>query len=180
MTLEEMKAKVLLMIEEYNEDEDTLSNDEDLGNKLNTVINQIQNELARYKKLSAYKTINVEKGQQIKVSDIAEDFYQLNVIKDINYEPIGEFILFNETGTAKIYYYRYPTQIDQDTGDDYVFELSTDLLEIMPYGVAGDILKSDVSETYGNIYYNRYRELLNGLDPRSNTGSIYIDGGVDL
>ena len=47
MTLEEMKAKVLLMIEEYNEDEDTLSNDEDIGNKLNTVINQIQNELSR-------------------------------------------------------------------------------------------------------------------------------------
>ena len=180
MTLEEMKAKTLLMIEEYNEDEDTLSNDEDIGAKLNTVINQIQNELARYKKLSAYKTMEVEEGQQIKASDIAEDFYQLNVIKGINYEPIGEFIVFLETGTAKIYYYRYPTQIDQDTEDDYEFELSTDLLEIMPYGVAGDILKSDVSETYGNIYYNRYRELLNGLDPRFNTGSIYIDGGVDL
>ena len=38
MTLEEMKAKTLLMIEEYNEDEDTLSNDEDIGAKLNTVI----------------------------------------------------------------------------------------------------------------------------------------------
>lgn len=180
MTLEEMKAKTLLMIEEYNEDEDTLSNDEDLGGKLNTVINQIQNEIARYKKLSAYIEKEVKEGDQIKVSDIAEDFYQLNVIKGVKYEVIGEFILFNETGTAKIYYYRYPEQIDQDTEDDFEFDLSTDVLEIMPYGVAGDILKSDVSESYGNIYYNRYRELLNGLDPRSHTGSVYISGGVDL
>lgn len=180
MTLEEMKAKVLLMIEEYNEDEDTLSNDEDIGNKLNTVINQIQNELSRIKKLSAYVTMEVEEGQRTKVSDIADDIYQLNVIKGVDYEPIGDYILFSETGTAQIYYYRYPTQINQDTDDDYEFELSTDVLEIMPYGVAGDILKSDVSETYGNMYYNRYRELINGLDPRNNIGSIYIEGGVDI
>lgn len=180
MTLEEMKAKVLLMIEEYNEDEDTLSNDEDIGNKLNAVINQIQNELVRIKKISAYTTMQVTEGQQINISDIAEDIYQLNVIKGVDYEPIGDFILFNEDGTAQIYYYRYPEQINQETEDDYEFELSTDLLEIMPYGVAGDILKSDVSETYGNIYYNRYKELLSGLDPRNHTGSIYIDGGVDI
>ena len=180
MTLEEMKAKVLLMIEEYNEDEDTLSNDEDIGNKLNTAINQIQNELSRIKKLSAYKTMEVEEDQQIKVSDIADDFYQLNIINGVQYEPIGEFILFKEKGTAKIYYYRYPTQINQDTEDDYEFELSTDVLEIMPCGVAGTVLMSDVSESYGNIYYSRYRESLNRLDPRSNTGSVYIEGGVDL
>ena len=180
MSLEEMKAKVLLMIEEYNEDEDTLSNDEDLGNKLNTVINQIQNELARYKKIPAYKTMEVEEGQQISIKDIADDIYQLNTIKGIKYETIDDFIIFNETGTAKIYYYRYPKQIDQDTEDDYEFELSTDALEIMPYGVAGDILKSDVSESYGNIYYNRYREMMSMLDPRNHTESIYISGGVDI
>lgn len=180
MDLAEMKQKVYSLIEEYNEDADDLTNDPDLAAKMNTVINQIQNELARIKKLSGYTELEVEEGQQKKVSDIAEDIYQLNLIKDIDYEIIGEFILFKETGTAKIYYYRYPTQIDQDTEDDYEFELSTDVLEIMPYGVAGDILKSDVSETYGNIYYNRYRELIKTLDPRSNTGSIYIEGGVDL
>ena len=180
MTLEEMKAKVLLMIEEYNEDEDTLSNDEDIGNKLNTVINQIQNELARIKKISDVKSIEVEEDQEIKLTDIDEKIYQINVIKGVDHDIIGDRIIFNEKGKAKIYYYRYPEQINQDTEDDYVFELTTDLLEIMPYGVAGDILKSDVSESYGNIYANRYNELINRLDPRIHTGSIYIDGGVDL
>ena len=50
----------------------------------------------------------------------------------------------------------------------------------MPYGVAGDLLKSDVSNQYGQIYANRYAELKSQLDPRYSLGSIYIDGGIDV
>ena len=47
----------------------------------------------------------------------------------------------------------------------------------MPYGVAADILKSDVSNGYGQIYAQRYETMLQRLDPRHSTGLIYIDGG---
>ena len=67
-----------------------------------------------------------------------------------------------------------------DTEDTYTFELSRDALEILPYGVAGDLLKSDVSSNYGTIYSNRYKELLQSLDPRNAMTSMYYDGGVDL
>jgi hypothetical protein len=67
-----------------------------------------------------------------------------------------------------------------DTDDDYKFELSTDVLEIMPYGVAADLLKSDVSSQYGSIYAARYGELLNQLDPRYGTGSVLLDGGFGV
>ena len=49
MTLEEMKQKVYSMIEEYNENADDLTDDEDLAMKMNSIINQVQNELSRYK-----------------------------------------------------------------------------------------------------------------------------------
>ena len=60
------------------------------------------------------------------------------------------------------------------------FELSQDALEIMPYGVAGDLLKSDVSSSYGQIYSQRYESMLQRLDQRYSMGSIYIDGGIEL
>lgn len=180
MTLEEMKFKVYAMIEEYNEDSDTFTDDEDYSTKMNSVINQIQNELSRLKKLPEYKTMEVTDGKVITLDSIDNNIYQLNVIKDVDYEMIGDSILFKEDGTARIYYYKYPKQITQDTPDTYKFELSDDVLEIMPYGVAGDLLKSDVSNQYGQVYANRYEQLKSQLDPRYSLGSIYIDGGIDV
>ena len=180
MTLEEMKYKVYAMIEEYNEDEDELTDDSDYSTKMNSVINQIQNELSRLKKLPEYKSMEVTEGQIITLNSIDSNIYQLNVIKDVDYELIGDSVLFKEDGTARVYYYRYPKQITQDTPDTYKFELSDDVLEIMPYGVAGDLLKSDVSNQYGQIYSQRYAELKSQLDPRYSLGSIYIEGGIDV
>ena len=180
MTLEEMKIKIYSLIEEYNENEENLTEDEDLALKMNSVINQIQNELARFKKIPAHKVIEVTEGQEMKISEIDTNVYQLNLIKGIDADITDETIIFNEDGKARIYYYKYPTQINTETPDDYKFELSTDVLEIMPYGVAGDLLKSDVSSNYGTIYSTRYREMIRELDPRYSMGSIVIDGGIDV
>lgn len=181
MTLAEMKEKVYSMIEEYNEDEDDLTEDEDLVLKMNSVINQVQNELSRYKKIPAYKTLEVTENQEMSFSDIADDLYQLNIIIGVDADTIGDRVIFNEDGLAKIYYYKYPEEITSETDDDsYTFELSTDVLEIMPYGVAGDLLKSDVSSQYGSIYSARYRELIQQLDFRYGTGFVEIEGGVQV
>lgn len=180
MTLEEMKIKVYSLIEEYSEEADDLTEDEDLSLKMNSVINQIQNELSRIKKIPAYATYEGKKGDIINLEDIDSSIYQLNHVKDADINIFDTQIEFNEDGVLKIYYYKYPTQIDQDTEDSYTFELSTDVLEIMPYGVAADLLKSDVSSNYGQIYAQRYQELKNGLDPRYSLGGVYIDGGIEV
>ena len=181
MTLAEMKAKCYQLIEEYSEDADDLTEDEDLSSKMNAVINQILTELSRFKKIDAYKEMEVQEGDIIGLKDIDEQIYQLNIIRGINYELIGNKVIFNESGTAKVFYYKYPTQIDEDTDDEeYEFEATTDILEIMPYGVAADLLKSDVSNNYGQIYAQRYREMKAELDSRNTMPSIYIDGGFSI
>ncbi len=180
ITLEEMKQKVYSMIEEYSEEADELTVDEDLATKMNSVINQVQNELSRYKKIDGYTEMEVTKGDQIKLTDIDQNIYQLNIIKGVSYEPIGNTIVFNESGVANVYYFKYPEQITADTEDNYEFELDRDVLEIMPYGVAADLLKSDVSNSYGQVYANRYRELIQSLDSRNIMQSMYFDGGWDF
>jgi hypothetical protein len=175
MTLEEMKIKVYSLIEEYNEDAEDLTEDEDLALKMNHVINQIQNELARFKKIEAYTTLNGSKGDLIDFASVDKNLYQLNIVKGLDCDVIGQKIKFNENGTAEVYYYKYPTQIDADTDDSHELDLSIDVLEVMPYGVAADLLKSDVSSSYGRIYAERYREMKNELDPRYAMGAVYID-----
>lgn len=179
MTLEEMKKKVYTLIEEYADDEDDLTEDEDYAAKINDVINQIQNEVARIKKIPASTTIEVKDGQVLKLTEIASDLYQLSTIKDVEYEVNLDTITFLEDGAARIFYYKYPKRITEDTEDDaYKFELSQDALEVVPYGVAADMLKSDVSSQYGAVYANRYRDMLERLDPRYATQEVYINGGI--
>lgn len=180
MTLEEMKRKTYALIEEYNEEADDLTDDEDLATKMNDVINQIQNECARIKKINAKKEMVVKEGDEITYKDIDKEIYQLNNIRGVDYDSINDVITFTEDGTAKIYYNKYPTQIDNETEDDFVFDLSRDILEVMPYGIAGDLLKSDPSTQYGAIYTSRYRQMLDELDVRNATASVSVDEGFNV
>lgn len=183
MTLLEMKKKILQLIEEIS-DSETLTDDPDIEAKINTVINQVQYELARLKKIPSYTEIEVHKGDLIRFSDIDSDneVYQLALVRGAEHELKADSTIIKclEDGTLEIDYYKYPTRITDQTSGSYEFELSDDALEILPYGVAGDILKSDVSNSYGQIYSQRYETMLQRLDSRYSTGSIEIGEGVDI
>ena len=68
---------------------------------------------------------------------------------------------------------------EETIDEDYKFELSTDVLEIMPLGIAADLLKSDVSTQYGRIYEEAYTKALNMLDVRMSDGMVEIKGGYN-
>lgn len=184
MTLGEMKKKVLGLIEELNPDNPVLTDDPDIATKINDVINQIMFELARLKKITKYVEMDVKEGDKVDLEDIGKecgyDVYQISVFGGVNHTPRANNTVFkiHENGTAEIDVHVYPERITSKTKDTYEFELSADALEIAPYGIAADLLKSDVSAEYGTIYATRYAELKQMLDPRNATGSIYIEGGI--
>lgn len=180
MILKEMKEKVLRMIEEINSNSSVLTDDPDIAGKINSVINQIMFELCRIKKIPAYDSFEVQENDEIQLDEEYKDFYQLNKIEGVDFEIFDNLVIFKETGIARLFYYKYPKRITEDTDDTYKFKLTDDILEIMPYGVAADLLKSDVSNQYGQVYANRYNELKQSLDPRYNTGFIKIEGGIDV
>lgn len=184
MTLLEMKKQVLALIEELNPDSALLTDDPDISTKHNYVINQIMYELCRMKKIPKYAEMEVSKGDLVTFEDIegavGYEVYQLGTIGGVNFDlkADGTVIKVKESGTLEVNCYVYPERITDKTNNNYEFELSADVLEIMPYGVAGDLLKSDVSTEYGSIYSTRYETMLQRLDPRYNMASIYIEGGV--
>ena len=192
MTLGDLKKKTLALIEEINPDAEALTDDPDIEAKLPYVINQILHELARFKKIPAYEEREVEAGDILDLTTLGRDedaeepdtrniFYQLNLIKNVDYEFLDDLhVKFLEDGTALIRYYRYPTNIDADTEDTTILDLSDDALEIAPYGVAADVLKSDVSNQYGQIYAARYREMIQTLDSRYSSTIVEMVGGIEI
>lgn len=186
MTLLEIKKKVLGLIEEISPDATNYTDDPDIATKINDVTNQVMYELARFKKIPDYVEVEVQAGDLIRFDDIEAssgyEVYQIDMIRGVEHEnkAQGTVIKAMEAGTMEIDYFRYPERITEKTKDSYEFELSADVLEIMPYGIAADLLKSDVSNNYGQIYEARYNELKNTLDPRYNMGSVYIEGGVEI
>ncbi len=187
MTLLEMEKKFLGLIEELNPDSEYLTDDPDIATKKYDVINQVMFELSRIKKIPRYVEIEVEEGDIINFDKLeracGSEVYQIAKVSGVSYDfkAQGTVIKVLESGTAEIDLYIYPERITEKTkAKAYEFELSPDVLEIMPYGIAADILKSDISSDYGKIYSQRYEDMLQRLDPRYNMPTVTFEGGFDI
>ena len=184
MTLAAMKEQVYRIIEELGAAPQTsLTDDPDYAAKINDCINVVQNELARIKPIHAKITYNTETSETGNVYTFGDDVRQVYKVVGCDYEVIGKKIIFDENylGDVDIYYYKYPELIAENENEaNYVFELDMDALEVMPFGVAGDMLKTDPSTNYGAYFSNRYNELKQMLDSRSTAGLITIEDGVDI
>lgn len=184
MTHNEMKKKVLSLIEEVNPDNENLTDDPDIQAKYIDVANQVLFELARNKKIPKYVEIEVNEGDTVDFSFIGmmcgSEVYQISLASGVNFAQKANGTVFKilESGTLEVDCFIYPKRITEENADEYEFELSADALEVMPYGIAADLLKSDVSAEYGTIYATRYETMLQRLDPRYAMTSVYIEGGI--
>lgn len=203
MTLKEMKIKTFSLIEEYYPDKSGLAEDEDVLNKINGVVNSIQLDLMKYRKINKSIEIDVtsSSNKTLNLKDLIEDLYQINKIivdKDVDYNMPNEITIVlpdDYEGKVTIYYFKYPKLVDiafksegEQTADEaskeydesFEFELEPDILEIMPYGIAADLLKMDMISSYGRYFDEKYKELKSMIDPRRNTGNIKVTGGIDI
>jgi hypothetical protein len=201
MTAKEMKIKTFSLIEEYYPERTELADDQDVIYKINGVINSIMLDLMKYRKIPAKYSYELKEDNTSLVLSSIPDFYQLNTIPNIEYDIVGNFeILFNTedlelSKEITIYYYKYPSLMDltfeatstqtkeevsAEYDESFEIELDLDLQEIMPYGIASDLLKNDMISGYGRYFYERYTELKGLIDSRKTQGMAMISGGIDL
>lgn len=201
MTLKEMKIKVFSLIEEYYPDLSGMAEDEDVLNKINGVVNSIQLDLMKYRKLPANTEIEIDENSDkiITISDEISDLYQLNkvVLVPEDNEPTTFSMIDENTieinkdfiGTVRIYYYKYPkmaklTFEENENQDDYdtnfKFDLDLVLQEVMPYGIARDLLRLDMISSYGAYFEKTYNEMKQQIDSRRTAGIINIYDGEDI
>jgi len=201
MKLKEMKEKTFALIEELYPELNNLAEDEDVINKINGVVNSVQMDLMKFRKITANIEINVGINDD-RIIDLKgyDDIYQVNRIILVPNEEdmVTTFNMIDNTtlevdnsfaGTIRIYYYKYPTlcktMFNNDTerqneDNRYVFEIDPMLLEIMPYGIARDLLRLDMISNYGSYFERTYNDLIQRLDSRNTAGFITIEGGIDL
>lgn len=183
MTHLEMKKKVLALIEELNPSHPALTEDPDIALKYNDVANQVMYELARMKKIPKYVEIEVTEGEVVTFqtieSAVGYEVYQIGLVSGAKHQQKAGGTIFKvlESGVLEVDCYVYPERITDKTKDNFELELTPDVLEVMPYGIAADLLKSDMSAEYGSIYATRYESMLQRLDPRYAMTSITIEGG---
>ena len=198
MTAKEMKQKTFALIEEYYPDAPLLAEDEDVLNKINGVINSVQMDLMKYRKVNSSYTyeIGANDDKVIDLTLMLNDCYQIRKIvmdgTDEEYDmPNEDTLVLSDDfeGNVTIYYYKYPTQMDLffDTeeeakkyDEEFEFDVDTMCQEIMPYGIAADLLKMDMISNYGTYFANRYAEMKQTLDMRKTGGIISITGGADI
>lgn len=198
MKLKEMKVKTFSLIEEYYPELKGLAEDEDVLNKINGIVNSVQMELMTYRKINTSYDFEIKKedNKVIYIDNYIDDMYQLNKIvfyKDnVSYDMPNDATIIlpsDFVGKFTIYYYKNPTLVQvlfkdetakQKEDENYEFELDPVLLEIMPYGIAADLLKMDMISGYGRYFYERYLEKRNSIDTRRTTGVIKIEGGYNV
>ena len=201
MTAKEMKIKTFSLIEEYYPERAELADDQDVIYKINGVINSIMLDLMKYRKIPAKYSYELKEDNTSLALSSIPDFYQLNTIPDIEYNVVGNIeIIFNTEDLElpkeiTIYYYKYPSLMDltfeatstqtkeevsAEYDESFEIELDLDLQEIMPYGIASDLLKNDMISGYGRYFYERYTELKGLIDSRKTQGMAIIAGGIDI
>ena len=195
MTLKEMKVNTFSLIEEYYPELKGLAEDTDVLNKINDVVNNVAMDLMKYKKIPSSKTITINKNTEIinLEEEIGKEYFQMNNIVGItHYEMIDDVTLKlpeGFEGEITVYYYKYPKMVktlfayedeSQIEDETFEFDLEPDVLHIMPYGIAADLLKMDMISGYGRYFYERYMELKNGIDTRRTSGMVYAEGGCDI
>ena len=197
MTLKEMKIKTFSLIEEYYPSLAKLAEDEDVLNKINGVVNQIQMDLMQLRKIRATAEIEIDKNddKEVDLKSYISDLYRIDKIKVSNtnfYELIADTTLIlpdDYIGTIKVYYFKYPESAKLTFASDeasakydnsFEFEIDDDLQEIMPYGIAADLLKMDMISNYGRYFKEEYESRKSMVDSRRTNGMIIFMGGYDV
>lgn len=179
MTLGENKKITLGLIEEYSNANPKLTDDVDIQNRINFLYATNYQELSQRKKILKTKTLKEVTDEKLESGyteyTLPSSMYQFkrvialdenNKTVDADYYTIGKRKIYinNESNANYILeYYAYPSIIDEETDDDFTLELDQDVLFILPYAVANDILKTDPSADYSAFLadYNRKLENLN-------------------
>ncbi len=183
MTHIEMKRKVLALIEEPM----ALSGealDAGIEEKYIFVANQVMMELSEIGKNIVYFEADVEAGDTLDLDGLSEllgrRVRSIISASGAGYEmpSAGRLIRAIEGGNLFIECYVYPELIEEGSCEGYVFDLPPELLEIMPYGIAADLLACDGAADYGAVFRDRYRSMTARLMSRGAASAVSIEGGV--
>lgn len=186
MTLSENKKMTLALIEEYSPESEYLTDDIDIQTNLNLLYNLVYFRLSELYGIIGTQALNVEQSDAYIEITLPGDLSKIKEIYALDSDGIPqddkEFFrldkdkirIRNPKGYEYILEYnKYPTQINEDTDEDFELELDMKAQMILPYGVASSILINDPSANYA-AFESKYQNELVNLDPNRSEPQVSI------
>jgi len=187
MTLSQIKELAVKLIDEYSNNAN-ITDDEDIRLKLNGLCNLGQIELSLIKKIKkTYEfVINEVAETEFRTIELPEDYMEENKLRyyTTNNTLLNYYVQDNKLkihkdclGNFEFEYFAKPQEITNETDDDYELEIDLIAQQVLPYYVASDVLKSDVSANYTafEAKYNAKLEILMSSIKKEDNGLITIN-----
>ena len=185
MTLGENKKMVLGIIEEYSPENQYLTDDEDIRNRINLVYWPNYQYLSEKKPIIKTKTVTITEDdnsrQEVSIPSDCRQVRKIIGLDDNNeeiessYTPVGKKILLKKsTGKYIIEYNAYPSVINEETNDNFYLEIDQDAQSTLIYMVANDLLKTDPSADYTS-FLNEYQRRVQDFDTRKTLPSAVVE-----
>ncbi len=166
VTLGEGKRKVLELLDEYGSGDGF---DEELELRLPDLFDIAQKRLAQLKKI--LRCVSVERQEGQREVELPADCLRLyrvwrgDRLCTLRCRLRGRSLLLPELGDGHfvLEYFAMPRTVDEETGEDYVFEIAEDAAQCMPFFVAAEVLAADPLQD-GRVLLGIYEAMVNDLD----------------
>lgn len=168
MTLGEGKRKALMLLDAYSLD-GVLTADADVSARMNDFFDMAQRDVSAWQPIVRRARLTLDGTGEMALPSDVQRVLRIRrggkTAKDC--EAVDGKLLFRrgDTSTVTLDYIAAAQPITPETPDDYVFEVSADAANCLPYFVAAQQLVADLVVDYG-AFYNMYLQM-RALLPRS-------------
>ena len=167
MTLGEGKEKVLKLLDEYSSGGE-VTVDEDIAHKMAAFFDTAQKEMAGHSRIIRETKITLD--GTAKTHEMPKDFSGVfriwrNGSLTQRYAFRGKKLVApaGDTADLVVEYFAVPETINADTRDDYVFEVSEEAANCLPFFVAAQHLLPDLVVDY-SVFWDIYISMRAALD----------------
>lgn len=168
MTLAEGKRKVLMLLDEFSSGGE-IETDEDIDAKMNDFFDMAQRDVAAWQPVVRHVSVTLDGTGCMTLPEDVSRVIRIcrNGVRAACYEVIDGRLISRagDTSTLTLDYIAAPSKITPETPDDYVFEVSEEAANCLPYYVAAQQLIADLVLDY-SAFYNLYLQMRSML-PRS-------------
>ena len=158
MTLGEGKRKVLMLLDEYSSGGE-ITADEDLNARMNDIFDLAQRDVAAWQPIVRRVSVTLDGTGSLPLPEDVSRVIRVrkNGVRVSGCEVIDGKLISNvgDKSTLLLDYIAAPEKITPETADDYVFEVSEEAANCLPYFVAAQQLIADLVVDYG-AFYNLY------------------------
>ena len=158
MTWGEGKRKVLMLLDEYSSGGE-ITVDEDIDARMNDFFDLAQRDVAAWQPIVRRVSVTLDGTGSLALPEDVSRVIRVrrDGVRVSGYEVVDGRLISNagDQSALSLDYIASPEKITPETTDDYVFEVSEEAANCLPYFVAAQQLVADLVVDYG-AFYNLY------------------------